>query len=367
MGILNGHLTTQKLKPRKTELPSPSNITTKESIKMKCSLCQKEGHRSDNKKFHPAEKSTTVPKIDTVVGSITFTPPTEEMSVISLYGLHTSNCCSKDQSSEKVANALLPMAYGIYSEDNKYLIPMCNNIVVSSMETRFPTGIKFDTEKAHCHPKFINPPPNDICATLTDISHYYESKVVLYKEKKTELILRQDCYAFNCIQNILINNPTKLYKDTTSLLNDTTIVEHPYMWVLIWKKIDGIIYFDCVVFTDVSVIRMIKDADTPRAKEALKLTDNSLAEFSSKGLMTYKLNKTTTVAHQKVSLFPLRDINTLTTYKFEFRVKSTDLILKDVRSDTSLWQEIEKSRLIDRIRFQADEIQRLKKLCGESQ
>ena len=83
--------------------------------------------------------------------------------------------------------------------------------------------------------------------------------------------------------------------------------------------------------------------------------------------MTYKLNKTTTVAHQKVSLFPLRDINTLTTYKFEFRVKSTDLILKDVRSDTSLWQEIEKSSLIDRIRLQADEIQRLKKLCGESQ
>jgi len=335
---------------------------------MKCSLCQKEGHRRDNKKFHPAQKSTTVPKIDTVVGAISFTPPIEEMSVISLYGLHASNCCSKDQSSEKVANALLPMAYGIYSEDKKYPIPMCNNIVVRSMETRFPTSIKFDTEKAHCDPKFINPPPNDICATFTDdISYYYECKVVLYKEKKTELILRQDCYAFNCIQNILINNPTKTYKDTTSLLNDTTIVEHPYMWMLIWKKTDCIIYFDCVVFTDVSVIRMIKDVDTPRAKEALKLIDNSLAEFSSKGLMTYKLNKTTTVAHQKVSLFPLRDINTLKAYKFEFRVKSSDLILKDVRSDTSLWQEIEKSRLIDRNRLQADEIQRLKKLCGESQ
>jgi hypothetical protein len=59
------HLTTtQKLKPRKTESSSPSNITIKETIKKKCSLCQKEGHRSDNKKFHPAEKSTTVPKIE---------------------------------------------------------------------------------------------------------------------------------------------------------------------------------------------------------------------------------------------------------------------------------------------------------------
>jgi len=311
---------------------------------MKCSLCKKEGHRSDNKKFHPA----------------TFTPPTEEMSDTSLYGLDTSNCCSKKQSSEKVANALLPMSYGIYLADNNYLIPMCNNIVVSSMETRFHTGIKFHTEKANCHPKFINPPPNDICATLNDISDYYECKVVLYKETKTELILRQDCYAFNCIQNILINNPTKTYKDTSSLLNDKTIVEHPYMWMLMWKNIDAIIYLDCVVFTDVSVIRMIKDANTPRAKEGLKLIDNSLAEFSSKGLMTYKLKKSNTVAHQKVSLFPLRDINTLKAYNFEFRVKSTDLILKDVRSDTNLWQEIEKSRLID-------EIQRLKKLCGESQ
>jgi len=35
---------------------------------MKCSICKKEGHRCDNKKFHPAEKSTTVPKIE--IGNI---------------------------------------------------------------------------------------------------------------------------------------------------------------------------------------------------------------------------------------------------------------------------------------------------------
>jgi hypothetical protein len=289
-----------------------------------------------------------------------------------LYGLNTTNCCSKDQSSEKVANALLPIVYGIYSENNGYHIPVCNNIVVDSIETCFSPETKFDTEKAHSHPNFINPPPNDICATLSNSSNYYESKVVMYKEKKTELILRQDCYAFNCIQNILINNPTKTYNDTNSLLSDTTIVERPYMWMLIWKKTDGIIYFDCVVFTDVSVIRMIKDADTPRAREALKLTDASLSEFALKGVMTYKLNKSTTVAHQKVSLFPLRDIDALKVYKFEFRVKSTDIILKDVRSDTSLWQEIEKSRLIDENRLKDIEIHRLnieihrlKKLCDE--
>lgn len=284
-----------------------------------------------------------------------------------LYGLNTTNCCSKDQSSEKVANALLPIVYGIYSENNGYHIPVCNNIVLDSIKNCFPPETIFDTEKAHSHPNFINPPPNDICATLSESSNYYESKVVMYKEKKTELILRQDCYAFNCIQNILINNPTKTYNDTNSLLSDVTIVERPYMWMLIWKKNDSIIYFDCVVFTDVSVIRMIKDANTPRAREALKLIDASLSDFALKGSMTYKLNKSTTVAHQKVSLFPLRDIDALKVYKFEFRVKSTDIILKDVRSDTSLWQEIEKSRLIDKIRLQDIEINRLKKLCDELQ
>lgn len=288
------------------------------------------------------------------------------MSVI--YGLDTTNCCGKDQTSEKVANALLPMSYGITSENSGYPISLCNSKQeVCSIEKCFPTGFWIDTEKAHCHSQFINPPPNDICARLADSSCYYECKVVLYKETKTELILRQDCYAFNCIQSILIHNPSKSYRDTNSLLSDTSIVERPYLWMLMWKKTDGIIYFECMVFTDVSIIRMIKDAPTPRAKEALKLADKSLSDYASTGKMTYKDDKSSTVPHQKVSLFPLRDIKALKTHKFEFRVKSTDLILKDVRSDTNLWQEIEKSRLIDTIRSQAEEIQRLKTLCGESQ
>lgn len=333
--------------------------TTQKTIKKKCSLCKKEGHRRDNINFHPGDKKSESASVSSMDKNF------DSLTVTRLYGLNTTNCCRKDQSSEKVANALLPIAYCIYSGNKKYPIPLCNNILVHSMENCFPSETKFDTEKAHCHPKFINPPPNDICATISGISNYYESKVVLYKEKKTELILRQDCYSFNCIQSILINNPSKTYKDTYELLSDTTIVERPYMWMLIWKKTDGIIHFDCVVFTDVSVIRMIKGADTPRAKEALKLIDTSLSEFASNGLMTYKLNKSTTVAHQKVSLFPLRDIDTLKVYNFEFRVKSTDIILNEVRSDTSLWQEIEKSRLMDKIRLQNDEIQRLKKLYGE--
>jgi hypothetical protein len=314
-----------------------------------CSNCGQEGHTNSKKK-----PCTIEPKKNT------FIIPKEKID-LGLYGLNTINCCGKDQSSEKVSNALLPISYGIYAEDKSYSIPLCKaNLKIYNMEKCFNEGIKFDTEKKHIHPNFINPPPNDVCTTLDDNSFYYESKVVSYKGDKTELILRQDCYAFNCIQNILINNPSKKYNDTDSLLNDSTIIEHPYLWMLIWKKINNIIFFDCVIFTNVSVIRMIKNADTSRSKESLKLIEHSLSEYSTKGIMTYKESKSKTVAHQKLSLFPLRDIDTLKEYNFMFNIKSTDLVLKDVRPDTSLWQVIEKSKLIDKIRKLEEEINCLK-------
>ncbi len=81
---------------------------------------------------------------------------------------------------------------------------------------------------------------------------FYERKV-----KPNLFFVKIVNYAYN-IQHMLINNPSKTYNDTTSLLSDATIVESPYKWMLIWKKTDGFIYFDCVVFMDVYVILMIK-------------------------------------------------------------------------------------------------------------
>ncbi len=284
---------------------------------------------------------------------------------LSLYGLNTGNCCSKDLTSEKIVNALLPITVGIYLEKSSYYIPLCDNITIRPIGICFSENMTYDTEKPHIHPNFINPPPNDVRTMVDNETCYYESKVVLFKGSKTELILRQDCYAFNCLQHILTNNPSKKYVSVSELLGDTTIVEHPYLWMLLWKKTEHGIYFDCVVFTDVSVLRMIKDANTQRAKEALKLSDRSLLEYTTTGKMTYKEEKSKTVAHQKVSLFPLRDIDVLNKRTFEFRIKSTDIVLNDIRSDTSLWQEIEKTKLLDMINIQEKEIERLKKKCGE--
>jgi hypothetical protein len=279
-----------------------------------------------------------------------------------LYGLTTTNCCDKNINSQKVANALLPITFGMFSKDNNYSIQLCNSVEMSNIDNCFPDGIEFDTEKVHIHSNFIHPPPNDVRTTVNGSSRFYESKVVMYKGKSTELILRQDCYGFNCIQNILLNNPQKYYTDCNSLLSDNTIIESPYVWMLMWKKVGDNICFDCLVFTDVSIIRMIKNANTKRAREAMILINKSLQEFATSGKMTYKAEKADTVAHQKVSLFPLRNLKL---DEFKFHIKSTDLILEEIKSDTSLWSEIEKSRMINTIHTQAKEIARLKALCNE--
>lgn len=288
----------------------------------------------------------------------------------SLYGLNTNNCCSKDFSSEKIVNTLLPISYLCYTKDNNYNIPLYSTTNVSvSILKPLCDDFWVDTEKIHNHVQFIQPPPNDICITTNQKSvvDFYESKVVLYKGGKTELILRQDCFAFNCIQHILLNNIEKKYTNLNDLITDNTIVEKPYLLMILWKKTEsGMIQIDCIVFTDVSIIRMISDAKTPRSKESIKLINISLHQFSTMGKIIYKEFKSDTVPHQKVSLFPLRDILELKSYTFSFSVKSTNIILNDVRSDTNLWQEIEKSRLIEKINYLEIENTRLKSLLNDN-
>lgn len=317
--------------------------------------------------------------LGTFVYTLTLSKSQASMPFLSLYGLTPDNCCNKDDASEKVANALLPMSYSIYAEKHNIKIPLLGH---HSSDTRClilkdcfsGTSIRFDTELAYCIPsKFIHPPPNDIrvtrntCVAAGGVPYsenisWYESKVVLFKERKTELILRQDCYAFNCLQQIVTHNPNKKYQDVDALLNDTAIDETPYLFMLLWKKeTDSMgqgthqIRFDCIVFTDVMILRMIQDAKTARASQALLLINAMLKEYASKGTMTYKANKSGTVPHQKVSLFPLRDIPAFTHHRFAFPIQGTHLILKTVRPDTSLWQEVEKAHLVE-------EIQRLRQL-----
>ena len=280
-----------------------------------------------------------------------------------LYGLSDANCCSKDRGSEKVANALLPVSYCMRAEARDLSVVLCksNGTAPTTLPKTFRgEAIRFDTEQACDHANFVHPPPNDVCATRQDDGSktYYESKVVLYKGKKTELILRQDCYSFNVLEHILLQNPEKRPASLADLLADTTLVEHPYMLMLMWRS-EGIVDMDLVAFTDIAVLRMIAAAETERSKESIALINAALQEYATTGTMTYKSTKKGTVAHQKVSLFPLRDVPELQTRAFTFPIRSTDIVLGDVRPDISLWHEIEKSKL-------RQEIERLKRKCGET-
>jgi hypothetical protein len=326
---------------------------------MKCSVCQQEGHIATNIKFYE-NNTSSLSKIKDISMSD---------SIQRLYGFNSTNSCDKDYHSEKVVNGFLPISVGIFSETHNIPIILCNSrFVLCKLEKCFYEDSYYDTEKVCIHPNFIHGPPNDICITQGDKSVFYETKVVKSKGVKTEIILRQDCYAFNCLQSILLNNSSKKYKNIEDLLNDISIVENPYLWMLLWDKNDAEeICFDCIVFTDVSIIRMVKDANTERTKEAIKLINQSLFQYETTGNMKYKDKKTSTVAHQKVSLFPIRDIESIKNHIFKFCVKSTDIVLQNVRSDINLWHEIEKNKLMNKINNLNEEIGHLKKLCDELQ
>ena len=78
---MKGHrANNRKFHPIK-KVPSPSSVTTNETIKIKCSLCDKEGHQSDNKEFHPEEKPVAVPTIQDVKDINSTTVNTTEMSL----------------------------------------------------------------------------------------------------------------------------------------------------------------------------------------------------------------------------------------------------------------------------------------------
>lgn len=250
--------------------------------------------------------------------------------------------------SQKIANTLLPFSYALWAQEHHLPIQLYSRKQLTQFSTSLTTG-HYNTEVSVKNEVFVNSPPHDVHICVSDSEHhYYESKVVLYKGAKTELILRQDCYAFNCLQHLFMRNAGRSYASLADVLADETIEETPYLWLLIWNDSEDIVTFDCVVFTDIAVLQMIQDAQTSRSKEAIALIDQALTEHATHGTITYKKDKSSTVPHQKVSLFPLRDLAELKQRTFD--VRATQLVLQTIRPDKNIWQDIEKSKLQERIR-----------------
>jgi hypothetical protein len=263
-----------------------------------------------------------------------------------LFGFNDHNFLKKNEEKQKTANSLLPFSYSKFATE----VPILNRwFHFSENFPAFHENCVFDTETTSESVAFVNAPPHDVAVTDNGRTDYFESKVCLFKGDKTELILRQDCYSFNCLQNILTHNPSARYNDLRMLLEDQTLVETPYMFMLLWKKERGIIVFDQIVFTDVAILQMIDKADTARTRASTVLINKALAEFAATGKMTYKQKKADTVPHQKLSLFPLRDVEILKTRIFTFQVKSTDLVLQHIQPELSLFHEIEKSKLVQEL------------------
>ena len=281
---------------------------------------------------------------------------------LSLFGFSSLNCCNKNGLSQKVANTLLPFSYALWAQAHKIPISVFSNNTVIPFTDSFE-NTHFDTEVCHNTSQFVHSPPHDVQTTHqhTRQTEHYESKVILYKERKTELILRQDCYAFNCLQSVFIHNPSKEFADLNTLLSDPTVNESPYLWMLMWKETpEKTIAMDMVIFSDLSVLRMVEAAATSRSKEACTLINHALSEHYRTGVMTYKAEKSSTVPHQKVSLFPFRDIEFTRSVSLEYQVKASDLVLNSVTPDKNLWQEIEKSKLQDQVYTLEEEIRELR-------
>jgi len=275
-----------------------------------------------------------------------------------MYGLSDKIPLSdKDQTRQKTANVLLPLSYVLYANDNKIDIPYVTTRGIGVVCDRDLVDFThYDTEQSISDTKtFVNAPPNDILVSRDRISlvvdedemvtmstytqgNFLEVKVVLYKGKDTEIIIRQDFYALNLLASILKNNPNFKIED----LSESSLIETPFMLVLMWKEED--IRLDMVCFSDVALLKRIYMGKTSRCKEGMKLVSKNLTEYNTSGKITYKSEKSSVVAHLKISLFPFRGTDKIET-EHMFRVKSADLVLQPVNIEKNLWVGIELERL----------------------
>ena len=273
------------------------------------------------------------------------------------YGLSGKTSLShKDQTRQKTANVLLPLSYILYANDNKIDIPYVTTRGIGVVcDEDLVDFTHYDTEQCISDTKtFINAPPNDIMVSRKRISlnvnedenvtmstytqnKFLEVKVVYSQGEKTEIIIRQDFYALNLLASILKNNPNFKIED----LLETSLIETPFMLVLMWNNDTRL---DMICFSDVALLKRVYMGKTKRCEEGMKLVIKNLTEYNISGKITYKSEKSSVVAHRKISLFPFRGTDKIET-EHMFKVKSGDLVLQPVNTEKNLWVGIEIERL----------------------
>lgn len=279
----------------------------------------------------------------------------------SLFGINSENFPNKSVTVEKVANTLLPISLLAYSHAT-------NNDVILVSATGSTILTLFDisrsviqTEVTRENNVYINVPPNDVRISNADCTMFMECKTIMFKSAKTELILRQDCFSCNSIINIVeANKPFGKTQFTCidEILSEPGIIETPYLFILLWKECGTRITCDMLVITDVGMLQLIKDADTPRSKEAIVLINNCLRQYNESGKIIYKPLRQSTVKHQKVSLFPFRDSEYL--QKMKFDIDMSEIVNGIIKPDTTLWHKLEVTKLRQTIDELTEELAKTK-------
>ena len=149
----------------------------------------------------------------------------------------------------------------------------------------------------------INFPPHDIRIDKKD----YESKVCVFpchNEKKIfEIIIRQNNIAC-CIQNIVISNP-----DIKNITDN--FKQQPYILLTLYDN-NGL---KPIILSNKALIYMCRksslNSKSKRADIVCDYINSMIEEYSNTKKITYKKNKSDTVPHQKITLYPIDYISTL--------------------------------------------------------
>lgn len=205
---------------------------------------------------------------------------------------------------ENILNTLIPIStlkHLISSNQSVQCICFVNGKfevkILEKDELTIFTHETIRTEQRNNDSRFINFPPDDIQIK----ERFFECKTVVRPchaaSKIIELIVRQNNIAC-CIQSIITKNPT------ITTINDE-LIETPYVVLSTYNTVG----LTCMLITDLALLQMIiESSKNGRGKRSVIATtqiNNWIQEFYVTGKIIYKKEKTDTVKHQKVTIFPI--------------------------------------------------------------
>lgn len=273
-----------------------------------------------------------------------------------IYGIPTD----EDYCHENKLKTILPVSAIKYALDNKHKLPYIEydqetNQFTTKTITDIILKLNGDLKTEHIVSDGIcmNFPPHDIVIDKND----YESKICVFpchnKTKIFEMIIRQNNIAC-CIQNIVNSNPDIKH------ISDN-FKQQPYILLNLYDN-NGL---KPIILSNKALIYMCLNSSlnskSKRADIVCEKINSMIEEYSKTKIITYKKNKSDTVPHQKITLFPMDYIPTLKeTIDNIHYIKYSDIISGDVCKTRNICDYINEYQTNKKINELEEEIKRLK-------